>query len=65
MIVVDASALGALLLPDEDSTLATDLSAYDAAYIELALRRSAPLLTGDRSLAKAAIALEIAVPFDP
>ena len=37
-----------------------DLSAYDAAYLELADRLRAPLHTTDRSLAKAAKALDLA-----
>jgi predicted nucleic acid-binding protein len=32
------------------------LSAYDAAYLELALRRGLPLATGDESLSKAMVA---------
>ena len=40
------------------------LSSYDAAYLELALRRKLPLATIDRPLAKAA-ALAGVVPFQP
>ncbi len=44
--------------PDSDTTLqlARDhrLTVYDATYLELALRRSLPLLTFDRELAEAA-----------
>jgi predicted nucleic acid-binding protein len=37
-----------------DTALSHDLSAYDAAYLELAMRESAVLLTSDRVLARAA-----------
>jgi predicted nucleic acid-binding protein len=35
------------------------LTAYDAAYLELAIRRSAPLMTRDQKLARAAEALDL------
>lgn len=41
------------------------LSAQDAAYLELALRIGAPLLTGDKALARAARSLSIPLLFDP
>jgi len=39
------------------------LSVYDAAYLELAIRRSAALLTGDGKLAQAAASLAVPLPF--
>lgn len=38
------------------------LTAYDAAYLELALRRNLPLLTRDHALGDAARRVGIAVP---
>lgn len=59
-IVVDASAIGAILfgepVPARDIAelaLQTDLSAYDASYLWLAISRDAELVTLDRKLADA------------
>ena len=41
------------------------LSAQDAAYLELAIRLYAPLLTGNKALARAAHSLSIPLLFDP
>jgi predicted nucleic acid-binding protein len=69
MFVIDASVAGAWYLPDEsdphaDAALlclarAHRLSFYDAAYLELAQRKSSPLATLDTALIKAAKAEKI------
>lgn len=41
--------------------LASGLTAYDAAYVELAVRLSAPLATLDEAMAKAAVAVGLTV----
>jgi len=52
--VVDAK-YGSLFGVDiMDTAISHDVSAYDAAYLELAMRESAVLLTSDRALARAA-----------
>lgn len=59
-ITIDASTAAHAFR--ETITLARDhgLSAYDAAYLELALRAELPLATNDRTLRRAATALGVA-----
>ena len=55
-IAIDDEHDGSLLL---DLARGHDLTVYDAAYLEVALRRSLPLATLDRRLSKAAEAIGV------
>lgn len=55
-IAIDDEHDGSLLL---DLARGHELSVYDAAYLEVALRRSLPLATLDRRLSKAAEAIGV------
>lgn len=64
-VSVDATApLGTALGPILDLARRLGLSAYDAAYVELAVRRGLPLATVDDQLARAALAAGIEL-FEP
>jgi predicted nucleic acid-binding protein len=54
---VPARAFGVVL----DLMRAHRLTAYDATYLELALRRGLPLATGDKALRKAASTAGVAL----
>ena len=62
----DSLALGISIDDEHDASLLLqlarrhDLSAYDAAYLEVAFRRSLPLATLDRRLHEAAVAIGVA-----
>jgi predicted nucleic acid-binding protein len=53
-IVVDAETMSLAWAKTLDLAQQHDLSTYDAAYLELALRRQLPLATPDRPLIAAA-----------
>ena len=57
-IAIDDGHDGSLLL---DIARGHDLSVYDAAYLEIALRRSMPLATLDRHLRAAAEAIGVSI----
>ena len=56
--VIDASFAATLFLPDEAS-ISHGLTAYDAVYLELAIRRGFVLLSLDAPLLKAARTLGV------
>lgn len=55
-IAVDPRPAAELPRPLIDLARAADLTAYDAAYLEIALRTGLPLATRDAALARAAVA---------
>lgn len=61
-VEIDAQSGEQALLASFDIAQSDSLTVYDAAYIELARRRSCGLLTYDRALAKAALARGIETP---
>jgi predicted nucleic acid-binding protein len=63
-ISVDEHSGGRVFNEVVDLARAQDLSTYDAAYLELALRRGLPLATFDDPLKEAAVAVGVGL-FDP
>ncbi len=57
---VDRFIAGSPMATGLDLAARFSLSAYDAAYLELAVRRKLPLMTRDANLARAAAALGLA-----
>ena len=60
-IVVDEETPQSALGPILELSRGQQLSAYDASYLELAMRRGAPLATKDRTLANAAERMGVAL----
>lgn len=60
-LVVDAPAATGTFDAVLDLMRAHGLTAYDATYLELAIRRGLPLATGDKPLRKAATAVGVAL----
>ncbi|MHB8653929.1 MAG: type II toxin-antitoxin system VapC family toxin [Terriglobia bacterium] len=60
-VTIDDSSTGRALGPILALAREYGLSAYDAAYLELAMRESLPLATRDRVLERAAVSLGVSV----
>lgn len=64
-IVVDDETVGRAWQKTLDLALQHSLSTYDAAYLEVAMRRGLPLATLDRELAAAARSCGVSLPLKP